>query len=109
VSPGANTALEYPVEWRTGTPGVGLPPDGVPLQLPAVPGGNGQAPQFGVLGRDDPAARDQQLAGSAEPLGVEQTPDLRGPVVLAVLLLILVGAQVDPAPDGSRGIDAGLM
>ena len=92
-APGTNTALEYPVEWRNLAPGAGVPPD-VAIKLPAVPGGgSAQAPQFGVLGRDDPAARNQQLTGSAEALSADPEPAMSGPVVLAVLLLALVAAQ----------------
>jgi hypothetical protein len=107
---GSNTALEYPVDWRNAAPGIGLPPEGVAIKLPPLPGGgNPQAPQFGVLGRDDPAARNQQMTGSVEALGAEPSQTVRGPVVLAVLLLTLVAAQwgrrwilrrTDPAEGG---------
>jgi hypothetical protein len=92
--PGSNTALEYPVEWRNVAPGVGLPPEGVAIKLPALPGGTASAPQFGVLGGGDPAAaRNQQMTGSVEALSAQPSQAVRGPVVLAVLLLTLVAAQ----------------
>jgi hypothetical protein len=92
--PTSNVALEYPVEWRTATPGIGLSPDGVALKLPALPGGNAQAPQFGILGPNGAVSPNQnQLAGSAEPLSDEPRQALSGPVILAALLLTLVAAQ----------------
>lgn len=86
----SNQALEYPVEWKTKTPGLGLPPEAVAVLT--APAGSGPVPQFGLAGQGD-NARDNRTTGSAVPLTEAADRFSHGPIVLAALLISLVAAQ----------------
>ncbi|MBC6448054.1 hypothetical protein [Actinokineospora xionganensis] len=87
---GSNQALEYPVEWKTRAPGLGLPPEAVAVLT--APAGNSPVPQFGLAGQGDTAA-DNRTTGSAVPLTETARRLSYGPIVLAALLIALVAAQ----------------
>ncbi|SDJ27772.1 hypothetical protein SAMN05192558_11450 [Actinokineospora alba] len=87
---GSNQALEYPVEWKTRAPGLGLPPEAVAVLT--APAGNSPVPQFGLAGQGDTAA-DNRTTGSAVPLPAAARGLSYGPIVLAALLIALVAAQ----------------
>jgi hypothetical protein len=91
-APGAaNMALEYPVEWKTRTPGLGLPPEAVTVLT--APGGTGTIPQFGLAGRNGNQT-DNKTTGNAVPLIEEPADQIPyGPILLATLLITLVAAQ----------------
>jgi len=87
---GTNVALEYPVEWKSKAPGLGLPPEAVAV-LTAPLAAGAPVPQFGLAGQGAPSTANR-TAGSASPLPEESAMRF-GPILLATLLLTLVAAQ----------------
>ncbi|SDD76293.1 hypothetical protein [Actinokineospora iranica] len=112
---GSNVALEYPVEWATKTPGMGVAPEGVAV-LTSPYGADSPVPQFGIVGPDEKTrAQNRATTGHATPLADDVERSLYGPILLATLLVTLVAAQGTrmwllrrTAPAGSGGGRLGL-
>ena len=85
----SNVALEYPVEWKSASSGLGVPPEGVIVQNPPAP-----VPRFGIAGADNPGIPPTD-PGSANPLAATTTPTSPpGLLLLATLIATLVAAQL---------------